>query len=54
MAGTYSGDPDSYTIRDSQGQKAGDKGAKTMDAMNPVPRRTGDVPAKPTKAREKF
>ena len=47
-------DDDASTIRDAGGVKAFDKRAKTADAMNPVPRATGPVPAKPTMARTNF
>jgi hypothetical protein len=47
-------DDDASSIRDSSEVAAYDKRAKTADAMNPVPRATGPVPAKPTRARENF
>ena len=47
-------DPDSYTIRDAKTTIIGDKPGTSQDDMNPVPRRTGLVPQKPTQARNDF
>lgn len=47
-------DPDSWKVKDADGSQPLEKGRKTSDAMNPVPRRTGLVPPKPTKARKNF
>ena len=47
-------DPDSYTIRDAVTTHVGSKPGTSQDAMNPVPRRTGLVPQKPTSARNNF
>lgn len=47
-------DPDSRKIRDAAERLPNAKGAKTNDACNPVPRATGWIPAKPTKARKNF
>lgn len=47
-------DPESYTIRDAKTTHIGMKPGLTHDAMNPVPRRTGLVPQKPTVARSDF
>lgn len=47
-------DADDAKIKDAAGKRAQDKGETTNDAMNPVPRLTGDRPAKPTSARSNF
>ena len=54
MDGNGAGEADHDGVRDAAGCVSGQKRAVTEDSWNPVPRATGQVPAKPTKARSNF